>query len=605
MNLLDELQRDRLDKNLQFADERMAPFRRSRYQLIADYIGQSFPKESVAGTGLDTEHGRIKYINQMHQTAEAYTMALAANCPRFRVAAKRSKLNYFRTRFELALNCWVGEMEMEQVLQRAVLDAFFMIGIVKVYQGDHAEVEVENDVRFDPGRPAIANISLDNFIVDLNTDVRRARFASDYYELPMWKLKDSRFDKKVADTATVLKRAGSNANGEAFVANMAKQDQPGPDDLEDMVGIRDVWLPQDNMIATFLCNRSEDGKMHLNGKPLSYEENDGPEFGPYHYLTYGDVPENVFGISLAANLDPLFLLTESLMRKLAKQARKQKDFFVVTSGDKDDVNSYINAGQGDFVHSNNPEAINQVSVGGMNQATQMGMQSTLSLGDRMAGNLQAMAGLGAQTGTVGQEQIINGTIGQRLAKMLSRTGKFASGIGRDVGHLLWLDSWLEMPLEIKVPGSSMVERTHWTPEDREGDFIDYNFDVDVEDMPYRSQESKFAAAMGQLDKYLAAAQLMQPAGVSINWEAVHKAASETIGLAGMDEWLTFSQPSMDPDPAAFEGNRKMFTARKPYEHVHRSEATQTGKDSALAQMMSSAANDNGSSVNAGQVAQVM
>jgi hypothetical protein len=72
----------------------------------------------------------------------------------------------------------------------------------------------------------------------------------------------------------------------------------------------------------------------------------------------------------------------------------------------------------------------------------------------------------------------------------------AKRVIRDLGHMLWNDKFKVMRGSMGVPGAERytVDMT-WTPEDREGDFLDYNFDIDLYSMPYQSPAQKVQAAM--------------------------------------------------------------------------------------------------------------
>ena len=72
--------------------------------------------------------------------------------------------------------------------------------------------------------------------------------------------------------------------------------------------------------------------------------------------------------------------------------------------------------------------------------------------------------------------------------MQYRVVKFASDLCRDLGWLLWIDQVKETPLEFESEGKKFQQR--WTGEEREGDFLDYNFHIEPYSMQYKSPSER-------------------------------------------------------------------------------------------------------------------
>lgn len=572
MNLLKKDHRERFFKAFEKEDRRWRPFRASRYQLLSDYVGPSFPEEfhtTLGWGGADLKTGRNRYINLMLQTAETYQMAFAAQRPRFSISTQFSELEYFRTRYELALNRRIAEIELEEVFSMAVLEAFFTIGIVKVYQADHYEVMAEGDIRFDPGRSAAGNISIDNFVGQMGVDVRRMEFAGDFYRIPFEQLeRDDRFERDVVKELRPSKRREYSHDGDRLAADLSWGGENAPEDIDDMIELVDVFFPRDNRVATFPV--SSEHRFAASTKPLSYLPWDGPETGPYHYLNFGDVPDNIMGISLAANLQELSATTDNLARKAVLQARMQKDYYAVAPGSGNDAKNHRKAKQGDLVTIEDPDGLKLVSVPGVNASNQLAMNMFIDLHDRFAGNLQSMAALGPQAATLGQEELIAAGVGKREAKIMMRVARFDTRIGRDIGHLMWLDEALEMPLEIKVPGTKIVERTAWTPEEREGDFLDYNFEVDMYSLAYQSPAQKLSFILSMVDRYAQMSQLMMDPNSPIDFEELNEAVSIMGNSPEMRRIVKMSPIGSDNRPKPYREEDGGMPASTRREYVRKS-----------------------------------
>ena len=176
MNPNDSKERARLTKAIELSTRALRPFRRKREKLVRDYVGSHYG---------DGGPSREVIMNLMFQTAETYAQSLAANRPRTLITAHKPELTWFANHFQLALNSLIKEIHLEEVLRSAVMDAFFAIGIVKVYNADAGLVELEGEDEWvDPGKPFAENISLDDFVYDVQaTSWRKVKFAVNKYRM--------------------------------------------------------------------------------------------------------------------------------------------------------------------------------------------------------------------------------------------------------------------------------------------------------------------------------------------------------------------------------------------------------------------------------------
>ena len=125
----------------------------------------------------------------------------------------------------------------------------------------------------------------------------------------------------------------------------------------------------------------------------------------------------------------------------------------------------------------------------------------MDLFDRQAGNLSAMAGLGAQAGTVGQEELIHAAVSRKEAKMQQRVHSYTASVMGKIGHMMWADEFLELSGETEaIAGSGIMVESSWTPEHREGDFWQYNFDIIPGSTNYESTEAKVGKIERAMEK---------------------------------------------------------------------------------------------------------
>ena len=541
IDLAKETHLTRLDKAIKHSTRALRPFRDNRSKLIKDYVGSQYGSQN---------YDRQEIIqNLMYQTAETYTMALAANRPRCLITSLHPELTWFANQFQVAINNLIKEIKLEETLRAAVLDAFFSVGIVKVFTAEAGAVQLgDEDEWVDPGKPYAENISLDNFVFDMQaTKWSQIRFALDKYHMPFEKARqDGSLDQKIVkdllpsqDYSTWDDQSDEESVKELHGAEKAQ------DSITPRIQLMDVWLPANKQVATFAVNKMS--------KPLRVVDWAGPERGPFHKLSLtSDVPDNIMPLPPAMNLKGINDIINGLLRKQRAQAQRQKDIPFYQDGSQDDARRLQQASDGEWTRVGNPESVNVLKMGGVDQGNQAFYHMMQDMFDRMAGNLSLMAGLGPQSGTLGQDKMLHGAVNKREANMQYRVIRFVADICEDLGWLLWNDENMEIPGETEVAGIKF-DRT-WTPEQREGDFLQYNFDIEPFSMMYKSPSER----MNNITQFLTQIALpMQPMmeqyGGQIDIQALTDIYADLMDMPRLRSIIMFEEPKEDrpgPTPEA-------------------------------------------------------
>ena len=116
---------------------------------------------------------------------------------------------------------------------------------------------------------------------------------------------------------------------------------------------------------------------------------------------------------------------------------------------------------------------------------------------RFAGNLDSLGGLSAQSATASQDKLLNEAASARVAAMSARTADFAKEIFERLAWYVWTD-----PVRVRKSAGfyskilDIGEDKLWTPETRDGDFVDYNFSIDA----FSMQDDSPAMRMQKLNE---------------------------------------------------------------------------------------------------------
>jgi hypothetical protein len=485
----------------------------------------------------------------MNQAVEAYQMLLVANRPRVMVSTALTQYRAFAKHFQHAVNALIKEIRLEDTLSQWVMDAFFCVGIIKTHMADAGVVQIETDLWMDPGRPFASNISLDDFVYDMKARKwSEVRYAGDMYEIS-WDNAVELFGQQAMRGH--LPR-GAVSLEQDRVDGLSASHEVATDDFEPMVDLADIWVPRHGRIYTYVV-QSRSNFTLAGPSPIADDEWTGDECGPYHLLGLGDVPENIMPSSPASHLEMLDALVNDLFRKSSRQARRQKDVHLYTAAGANSAQQIQMAGDGDWINVNDTSDVSMMKQGGVDQGNYAFMVGAMDTFDRMAGNLKAQMGLGSETDTVGQERLIHGAAGQKVDKMSKAVASAVTRLVRSLGLMLWTDEFKQIVTEVPIEGAGGISVTSiWKPGDREGNFLDYNFDIDVYSMQYSSPSQKLKQLSETIQTvYVPLAPMLQQQGGMIDLFELTKHFADLMNLpelvsiikfAGVTDDMMSSQP---------------------------------------------------------------
>lgn len=531
IDLSNDVKRARLLKAIGSSRDAIEPFRRVRKELIKDYCG-SWYSEGVA------ENKTL--VNLINQTARIYVVALAANNPQVLVSTPSTENIAFARRFEVNLNKLISDMTLDATFRKIVLDAFFCLGCGVVTMRDtdtrfHGLLESEEDVWLDPGEPWLNRVSLDDLILDMSAkELTKMRYCGHRYRADYEKVMDEPgYSKAVKDKLKPTSRAHHDSTG---AARDIASDSAEDDDLKDMVWLMDIWVAENNSIATMACNQSDI-------EPLIEREWNGSQAGPYKFLSLGDTPDNVIPTSPAMNLKGMHDLQNRLHRRMEDDSDAHRVVNVYPPGKEDDAKRIQNAERNSWQRMTDPTNIKQVEVGGVDQRDMAMATFIQGEYDRFAGNLQAMGGLGAQASTVGQEELIHGQLSKNVADMRMAVVMFASDCILDLGRLMWEDETLELRTSMPVGNSGINVSSDWTPDYRMGNFEDYDFKVEPYSMVFKTPQQHLQEYFQVLQQIAPLWPMFQASGASLNVQVLVKEMARLMNKPEIEQLITFAAPA--------------------------------------------------------------
>lgn len=563
---------------------KMQTFRERRLSMIRQFVG---------GAWSDGGAPDKVPVNFLEMALGIYRRQVAARAPRVMVRSKNGDNVSFADDLEIALNLAIDDMRFDETMRRWVLEAMFGMGVLKVGLAPSDQKEIMGFTH-DPGQPFADVVDFEDFVFDITAKRwDQVQFCGNRYALPIEAVRDLKMFKGAQ--LSKYERRTSNEQGDERLSNLVDDGGSyGEDMYMDLVELWDIWLPYENVVATFQAG--PDGGIE-NREPIRTVEWEGPEGGPYHLLSFGDVPGQIMPLPPAALMIDLHELGNRVFRKLGRQADRQKTVTLVASGNQEDGRRLTDANDGDAISVDRPEATKEVRYGGVDQASLAFFQQLRQLTSYFGGNLETLGGLNNATNTASQEQLVKSQATMRIADMQERATDAATRVIKSIAYYMWTDPVRSYRIPKKIPSTDMVIVSDMKPERRNGEFYDYAVEIVPFSMQSRTPTERLQTLMQVMQTFITPmAPLLQQRGLVPDIETFLKMASELSGTPEVMELVTKveAQELMQgpPAPGGGAGGGPANTTRN-YVRSDRGQDSLSQQDQAIASMMQAAQTQQG------------
>ncbi len=554
----------RLCEAVEGSRRELQPFREKRMKMIRQFVGSNYG---------DINNTTKVPVPLLEQAVSVYSRALVSRNPGVMISSNYRQRKPAAAMFQLAGNHAIQKASLEKALRDWVVDAMFGIGVLKM-----GIKRTPSDGSIYPGQVIAAPVNFDDFVMDTAaTRIDSCRFYANRYTAykdDLIRDKSIGF-KKIKDIPTdEITDTDEMGDDRSRAISGASNARPNHQTLEDQIELYDVYLTKERLMVT----------VHLPTRALlRVAAFDGPIHGPFHLLGFGDVPGNLMPLSPAALLFDLHDLANRLFRKVARQAERQKTLTVYQGASEADADRVKRANDGETVRVDRTGTVLEQNFGGANQVTLATFLQIRQMFSMLGGNLDALAGLAPQSQTLGQDRLLTASASQRIAEMQSRVLKATSVVTRDFMWYIWTDRLFEPTIARRIPGVNMEIPVAWTAEDREGDFLDYNFEIDPTSMAPDTPEHQIETLSQLLDGFIL--KLMPFAlqqGITLDVEPIIREAAQCLGRGDVDALLRFTQGAQNPAPGPMgEAPGMPANTNRTYTRVNRPGNTVQGQESSM------------------------
>ncbi len=448
----------------------------------------------------------------------------------------RYNLEYkpFAHTFQQALNQQIRYMKLAtRTLEPAVLNSLFSMGITKTGTKKTGTLNVEGYLS-EYGSPFSEVVDKANYVYDITAkDREQYEFEGDSYYLPTEYAKEL-FSKHADAVVPDFKLYGENTPN-ASPRTITNPDKVKYNELHEYTEFYDLWLPKERLVITILPFYKSYYKI------LRRVQYDGPVSGPYDVLAYKTFPESTIPIPPIYTLMELDAAINTIYAKSRNQAERQKKIGVAEAGNEEDVKTVRDAKDGDMLLLSNVATAREMALGGTSPDLYTFLAFSLQQYSEQGGNLNTTGGRTIQADTLGQEELLMANAGRTLNMMSTKVHNFASSIGEKIAFEMWQNPTLQMATITRAAGIIDIPILYDQTE-QQGNFTDYELDIQMYSMQRSTPEQKFTKMMQLLNGWsLPTAQLAAQQGKILNIPEVTRDLSNYIDL-DTESWYLSDTP---------------------------------------------------------------
>jgi len=384
--------------------------REERVRMVREYVGLHWSEEGARKT---------VPCNMVGAYVGIVSRKLIANNPKVMLRTFNRKARPTVSAMEFWVNQEIKKINLQNTIERAVVDALFNIGVIKVGLATPSDSASLNwQIR--AGEPFAVCVDFDDWVYDVHArDFSQASFMGHRVRWPL-RAAQKMFGRT---ELTPSDDPPYNQQGDERTSILGRTLLAGGSDMEfeDMVDLWEIYLPRENKIVMLADDQITGASTKGGEKPLSVKPWLGPARGPYHFLGMQIVPNNAMPKAPLQDLIDLHDALNMILRKLIRQAERQKDILAVAGGADADGNRILKANDGEATRVDNPANMVTMRFGGADPNNLQIFGVLKELLSWLAGNLELMGGLGPQSRTASQDQLLNQNASATIGQMIDRT----------------------------------------------------------------------------------------------------------------------------------------------------------------------------------------
>jgi len=483
MNLNHKDDRRHLMDMVEHSRKKLDDVRDSRRRLLHRAAGSEwFPGEDATP------------LNQMALQEQVLVQHLAGGDPKALVLPGGAGMEAAAYEQTLAVNAMARRLNLKRKFRRLVQDAIYGIGICRIgmVPGRYVPIreiapELDEEGEIGIGRMELEVISLEAWVHDCQADTMEEReFCGHAYWVAKDDVEHYLPGVSPSDLVAEEKRWTDEQGHEMAGAISRGTDGEGQYDFRDKYWLWDLWVPGENVIVTTPVNGT--GEI---ARVTQWSSRPG---GPYLFLYYRELPDQAIPVSVQADLALVHDSLNSTFRKLIDQTREAKTVLGFKPGHEGDAEAIRDASSRQIIQMRDPAAVKEFNYNGPDQSLLGMLLQTRELASIIGGNTDVLAGLGAQTPTATQEQMVSARAGGKIQLHEVDTADFQREVFEAIRWYLYHEQIEPVPIVGRVEGTNIPIPQEFSATKAAalpGNFNSFLLEIEPYSGIYRSPEQRF------------------------------------------------------------------------------------------------------------------
>lgn len=570
-NPLDDTDAQELMESITDHNVKFNGFRQQRLDVLKQVVGAHY-----------SEHGsrRRVPVSFIELALFIHQRQLISGTPQVLITTPHRELKRTAKLMELSVNKQAKAMRLKSTIEMWAMEALICLGVVKHGLAQTGAVEIDG-VMHAVGQPYVDVVDLDNYVHDLNAHhIMECDFIADKTRLPYDEVMQSGlYRKSVRDKLQPTEYHTVSETGVERSEILSRGPTGGTGgDYRKYVDLWNVYLPREGLTIVLPV----DGPT----RTLGVMEWEGPVMGPYVYLAFAPVPSNTMPLPPVASWYDLHMLANSLFRKLGRQAKRQKINYLSRGGQTEDAENLRDAKDGQIVGVNDPGSLVPARYPGADQGNFAFFTQLARWFSYFAGNIDVMGGLGPQAETLGQEQMLGMNSSQRLRAMREILTDSTEDVMTALTWYKWTDPLDEVSVTQRVPGTDIEIPVRFSPEDKLGEFINYNLNIEPYSMHRKTPEERLKTLEYVLDQFVyPAAENIRAQGGQIDYEVIMEKVARYTHMDDFKEIVRFLGMEDEIGVIGQKPGSKPTETTRNYTRTNKSGTTRAGQDGVLSQQL--------------------
>ena len=509
--------------------QRLRRYRRARAMFIKQYVGQYYAS-SKGMTGDEP-------INLIFHAIRTLVPNLVMKNPITKVTTDDVRQEDYAYLLGLALDSIDKKIKMKTILRGGIVAALFAMGIFKTGIAASGQVITWGDLQVDPGQVYSDLVDLDDFVIDPSCRAfDKAAFLGDRNRVPRQLLLD---DNNCDHDLVMRLPRSTHPDAKNKIEKLTQSNLSNIEmfELQDFVDIVELFIPEAN--ASLLI---PDPEVIIFDDYIRGVDFYGPSEGPYTTMSLTPpVPGNPYPVAPVGIWHDLHVMANKSMIKSMEQAERQKDLVFYDPGAADEAEDIRTARDGDMVATSDPTSAKVMSYGGQNRDNASMLSQMQIWFNYMSGNPDQMAGLKSDARTATQAQLLQANANVTVEDMRDIIYDAAAELNKKMAWYLHTDPLIDLPLTKRRTGGGQIQ-LRLTPEQRNGDFLNFAFNLKARSMsrldPTIKSKRIVEFATNLIPGLVMAAQMCTQIGVPFNLQrAITDLAEELDVTDTVQDWF--------------------------------------------------------------------